>query len=408
MSTLLTFTILLSLTAAGLLLPMLLWRSSRTLSRAASVSAVLRDKLAQVARDRDAGLIGADEAIGAEAEISRALIAASRETEAEGTGGPPRNGGWVGLALIATLVLGGSIGLYQINGSFDLPDQPLAARDIGPGGGIPTLLSEHDGSVVNEAILSLRARLKNDPGNADHWLLLARSYAAVGADAEAAAAYARLIDLRPTAIELRGDYAEALIRADDGFVGPKAVASFETMLADVPDDPRALYYLALHDVQDGDALKAVQGWIRILRTAPADAPYRPAIRTILETVIADADLDRAALDIPAEQAPPMQPGVQPEVQSGMQPGPSAEDVAAAAALPEDQQLEMIRGMVVRLETRLTEEPGDIEGWLRLARSRAVLGEPEQAVAALERALTENPGDPGLQAALINMRDAVTR
>lgn len=408
MSTLLTFTILLSLTAVGLLLPMLLWRSSRTLSRAASVSAVLRDKLAQVARDRDAGLIGADEAIGAEAEISRALIAASRETEAEGTGGPPRNGGWVGLALIATLVLGGSIGLYQINGSFDLPDQPLAARDIGPGGGIPTLLSEHDGSVVNEAILSLRARLKNDPGNADHWLLLARSYAAVGADAEAAAAYARLIDLRPTAIELRGDYAEALIRADDGFVGPKAVASFETMLADVPDDPRALYYLALHDVQDGDALKAVQGWIRILRTAPADAPYRPAIRKILETVIADADLDRAAFDIPAEQAPPMQPGVQPEVQSGMQPGPSAEDVAAAAALPEDQQLEMIRGMVVRLETRLTEEPGDIEGWLRLARSRAVLGEPEQAVAALERALTENPGDPGLQAALINMRDAVTR
>ena len=416
MSTLLTFTILLSLTAVGLLLPMLLWRSSRALSRAASVSAVLRDKLAQVARDRDAGLIGADEAIGAEAEISRALIAASRETEAEGTGGPPRNGGWVGLALIATLVLGGSIGLYQINGSFDLPDQPLAARNIGPGGGIPTLLSEHDGSVVNEAILSLRARLKNDPGNADHWLLLARSYAAVGADAEAAAAYARLIDLRPTAIELRGDYAEALIRADDGFVGPKAVASFETMLADVPDDPRALYYLALHDVQDGDALKAVQGWIRILRTAPADAPYRPAIRKILETVIADADLDRAAFDIPAEQAPPMQPGVQPgvqpevqpEVQSGMQPGPSAEDVAAAAALPEDQQLEMIRGMVVRLETRLTEEPGDIEGWLRLARSRAVLGEPEQAVAALERALTENPGDPGLQAALINMRGAVTR
>lgn len=130
MSTYLTFTILLSLTAVGLLLPMLLWRSSRTLSRAASVSAVLRDKLAQVARDRDAGLIGADEAIGAEAEISRALIAASRETEAEGTGGPPRNGGWVGLALIATLVLGGSIGLYQINGSFDLPDQPLAAREI--------------------------------------------------------------------------------------------------------------------------------------------------------------------------------------------------------------------------------------------------------------------------------------
>ena len=394
------FAMVLALTAAGLLLPMLLWRSSRTPSRAESASAILRDKLAQVARDRDTGLIGADEAIGAEAEISRALIAASHETEAGSAGGPPRSGGWIGVALIATLALGGSIGIYQLNGSFGLPDQPLAAREIGPGGGAPTLLSEHDGRVMNEAIISLRTRLEADPGNADHWRLLARSYAAVGADVEAAAAYARLIELVPEAIELRGDYGEALIRAEDGFVGPRAVASFEFTLARVPDDPRALYYLALRDAQNGEVLKAARGWVRILRTAPADAPFRPAIHEILDTVIAEAGLDRAALDIPAGQAPPMQPEVRP--------GPSAEDVAAAAALPEDQQLEMIRAMVARLEARLTGETGDIEGWLKLARSRAVLGEPEQAVAALERALAANPGDPDLQSALTNMRDAVTR
>jgi cytochrome c-type biogenesis protein CcmH len=396
----LTFAMVLGLTVAGLLLPLLLWRSAPNLSRAERASAVLRDKLAQVARDRDAGLIGADEAIGAEAEISRALIAASREAEADRSAGPPRSGGWVGIALIATLALGGSLAIYQINGSFDLPDQPLAARETGSEGGVPTLLSEHDGSVVNEAILSLRTRLETDPDNADHWRLLARSYAAVGADAAAAAAYARLIELVPESIELRGDYAETLIRAEDGFVGPQAVASFETVLAQVPDNPRALYYLALRDAQNGDALKAVRGWIRILQTASVDAPYRAAIHQILDTVIAEAGLDRAALDIPAEEAPP----VQPEVQSG----PSAEDVAAAAALPEDQQLEMIRGMVDRLEARLTEEPGDIDGWLRLARSRAVLGESEQAIAALERALAANPGDPNLQSALVDMRGAVTR
>jgi len=395
-ASLLTFAMVLGLTAAGLLLPMLLWRSSRTLSRAESATAVLRDKLSQVARDRNAGLIGADEAIGAEAEISRALIAASRETEAESTGGKPRSGGWVGIALIATLALGGSIGIYQINGSFELPDQPLAARDTAPEGGATTLLSEHDGSVVNEAILSLRARLENDPDNADHWRLLARSYAAVGAHPQAAAAYARLVELAPEAIELRGDYAEALIRAEDGFVGPQAVASFEIVLAHLPDDARALYYLALRDAQSGDELKAAQGWVRILRTAPADAPYIPAIHEILDTVIAEAGLDRAALDIPARPEP------------GVQPGPSAADVAAVAALPEDQQLEMIHGMVARLEARLAEEPGDIEGWLRLARSRAVLGEPEQAVAALERGLAENPGDANLQSELINMRDAAAQ
>ena len=392
-ASLLTFALVLGLTAAGLLLPMLLWRSSRTLSRAAGASAVLRDKLTQVARDRDAGLIGADEAIGAEAEISRALIAASRETEAEAAAGAPRSGGWVGIALIATLALGGSIGIYRINGSFELPDQPLAAREIAPEGAVPTLLSEHDGSVVDEAILSLRARLETDPDNADHWRLLARSYAAVGAHKQAAAAYARLIELAPEAMELRGDYAETLIRAEDGFVGPRAVASFETVLGRLPDDPRALYYLALRDAQSGDELKAAQGWVRLLRTAPDDASYIAAIHEILDTVIAETGLERAALDIPARPEP------------GLPPGPSAADVAAVAALPEDQQLEMIRGMVDRLEARLGEEPGDIEGWLRLASSRVVLGEPEQAVAALERALAENPGDADLQSALIDLRDA---
>jgi cytochrome c-type biogenesis protein CcmH len=90
------------------------------------------------------------------------------------------------------------------------------------------------------------------------------------------------------------------------------------------------------------------------------------------------------------------------------PGPSAADVAAAAALPGDQQIEMIKGMVARLETRLEEEPGDIDGWLRLARSRAVLGEPEAGIAALERALAANPGDPNLQSALGDLRAAATQ
>jgi cytochrome c-type biogenesis protein CcmH len=207
---------------------------------------------------------------------------------------------------------------------------------------------------------------------------------------------AALIALEPDATEFQGDYAEALVRAEGGFVGPDAVTGFETLLAQIPDDPRALYYLALRDAQNGDSLKAAQGWARILQTAPADAPYTAAIREILDAVIEDANLDRAALDIPAEPAP-----------TALR-GPSAEDVAAAAAMPGDQQMQMIRGMVAQLEARLEEEPGDIEGWLRLARSRKVLGEPEAGVAALERALATNPGDPNLQSALVDLRAEIAQ
>jgi len=398
----LAFAALFCLAAAGVLLPLLAKPASRGHSRAEGAQAVLQDKLAQVARDREAGLIGEAEARGAEAEISRALIAAAREAEAERGAVAPGKGGQAGMALVAAVALFGAIGLYQLNGSFRLPDQPFAERPEAVAAATPSLASEHEGGAINDAILSLRARLDAEPDNTEAWHLLARSYSAVGSHPDAAAAYSRLIELVPDAFEYRGDRAEALIRADNGFVGPKALDDLRTVVAQAPEDPRAQYYLAMYDAQNGNYMAAAQGWAGILRRAPPDAPYAVAIREILETLITNEGLDRAAIDIPAKPADPL--AVLPD----LGPAPSAADVAAAAEMSENEQMEMIRSMVARLESRLAEEPGDIDGWLRLARSRMVLGEPEAGVAALEQALTQNPGDPDLQAALTELRAAVAR
>ena len=46
---------------------------------------------------------------------------------------------------------------------------------------------------------------------------------------------------------------------------------------------------------------------------------------------------------------------------------------------------MIRGMVDRLAVRLDANPDDAEGWQRLARAYAVLGETAKAEAAAARA-----------------------
>ena len=53
---------------------------------------------------------------------------------------------------------------------------------------------------------------------------------------------------------------------------------------------------------------------------------------------------------------------------------------------------MIRGMVESLAERLEENPDDSEGWLRLARSYTVLGEPEKATETLRRAVELMPDD----------------
>ena len=56
---------------------------------------------------------------------------------------------------------------------------------------------------------------------------------------------------------------------------------------------------------------------------------------------------------------------------------------------------MIRGMVDKLQARMDADGSDVEGWLRLAQSRAVLGETDRARATFEQALKLHPDDPAL-------------
>jgi len=321
----------------------------------------------------------------------RALPTASGETgtrengmrEKRGTLGIGMSGG-LALALVAI------IAAYAAVGSFDRGELPPEARDASRATAAPTLASEHQGSELRDAIGSLERRLAEEPANADNLQLLARSYSAVASYDRAAEAYRRLLELAPQTPEVRGDYAEALVRRDGGFVGAAAVEQFERVRAHAPKDPRARYYLALRHAQEGEDRRAAEGWAAILRDAPPDAPYRPAIVRVLEAVIEDAGLDRASLDLPEPPA---------RAAPAARPGPSEADIAAALEMPEDAQLEMIRGMVAQLEARLEKSPGDVEGWLRLARSRRVLGERDEAIAALRDGLEANPGSARLRSAL---------
>jgi cytochrome c-type biogenesis protein CcmH len=67
------------------------------------------------------------------------------------------------------------------------------------------------------------------------------------------------------------------------------------------------------------------------------------------------------------------------------------DVAAAAAMSAQDRASMIQGMVASLDAKLTDNPDNIEGWLRLVRSYAVLGDQAAAGSALKRASAAFPG-----------------
>ena len=74
---------------------------------------------------------------------------------------------------------------------------------------------------------------------------------------------------------------------------------------------------------------------------------------------------------------------------------AAGPAAAIAGLPPDEQAKAIRGMVDGLTARLEQSPGDLQGWVRLARARGVLGDTAAAVDAYARAVALAPDDTDL-------------
>ena len=60
------------------------------------------------------------------------------------------------------------------------------------------------------------------------------------------------------------------------------------------------------------------------------------------------------------------------------PGPSQQDIQDAAGLSAEDRQAMILGMVENLAEKLNTEPDNPAGWIRLIRSRLVLGQTEQA------------------------------
>ncbi|MFM8680146.1 MAG: c-type cytochrome biogenesis protein CcmI [Alphaproteobacteria bacterium] len=72
--------------------------------------------------------------------------------------------------------------------------------------------------------------------------------------------------------------------------------------------------------------------------------------------------------------------------------PGMPAVPAGSASSPASQAQMIRGMVDGLAARLAADPGDVQGWRRLARSRRVLGEIDAAREAASRAAALAPDD----------------
>jgi cytochrome c-type biogenesis protein CcmH len=370
----LAFAVLAALVVALVIWPLATARG-RVPTRAAYDCAVYRDQLTELGRDVARGVLTPTEAASARLEIERRLLAAAGEAERSSQSARPTAVARVLVVALAVLVPLGAVALYLVHGAPRIPDQPYDARAAER-----SLATANGGLDLEKTVTALQERLKVEPANAEGWLLLARTQAARQHWQESAAAYHEALSLTKQRPDVAAAYGEMLVMAADGIVTPSARDAFNMAVARDPKNPSARYYLALAEAQAGGVQGAIDAWQQLLAEAAPDAPWAATVRQRI------ADTAKAA-GLPVPAPPPTQAS----------PGPSAEDVAAAAQLSPEERAKMVRGMVERLATRLTEAPDDLQGWLRLGRAYEVLDEPEKAADAYARAAKLKPDDPSILA-----------
>ncbi len=361
--------VLAALTAAVAAVMILsLARSARSgpADRAGEV-AVYRDQLKELERDRAQGLIDAEQAEYARAEIGRRLLAAA-DSGADAGDARPRKIGYP--AVIVTLVPP-AIGLclYLALGNPGLPDQPLEARLANPGNNIALLVAKAE------------RHLAQNPNDGAGWDLLAPIYFRSMRIGDAEMAYRnaiRILGATPTRLSGLG---ETLVAANDGIVTEDARLAFEQAVKLDPANPRSRFYVGLSHEQAGRQAEARALFEAIAKESPADAPWMELIN---QHIAKNGGTPAIA------QAQETEPGKALG-------NPSQEDMAAAANMEQGDRQAMIRGMVDSLAARLKDDPDNLEGWLRLVRSYSVLGEKDKAQEALKSGLKQFPSSGELVA-----------
>jgi cytochrome c-type biogenesis protein CcmH len=332
---------------AALLLPVLKRGAGEGVDRNAYDRAVFRDQLAELDRDLERGVIGPAEAEAARNEISRRIIAAAERPQERQAAVAPA------VALLCVLLVPiVAIPLYVKAGSPGLPGVPLATR-----------MAEAEEKGDYEAlIVKVEQHLASNPDDIEGWKVLAPAYRRGLRLADSVEAHRNIVRLSPPDALAIADYAEAMVMSGQGIVSAEAHDLFGKALELDPKLPKARFYDALALKQEGKTAEAKAALEAFLKDTPADAPWRP----MLVAEMQDMGAKPPALD--------------------------SETMAAAQDMSAEDQQAMIRSMVDGLEERLAANPDDLDGWLRLIRSRAVLGEAGKAKDAYDKAQAHYSGN----------------
>lgn len=330
----------LSAAAAGLILQ----SAARAAANAGSedpTQALYRRQLSEIDDLADRGLIPEAERRSAHAEAARRLLSAADQASVAWTG--ETNFRRLALAL-AALTPPLAVALYVLTGAPGLPDQPLKARVAAWRQTDPANLTPPELAAV------LKAAIAERPNDPEGYRYLALMEGASDNPSGAARALRRAIQIAPQRADLWEMLGESLLGETNGELTPQARQAFNEALKRDPKTVAARFHLARAEVMGGDKARGLAAWRALAAELPATDPRR-------------AELQGAIAQ--------------------------AEGQAAPAIAPD--QMVAIQGMVEGLAQRLQASPDNPEGWVRLVRAYAVLGDTKKRDEALTTAKARYAG-----------------
>ena len=232
--------------------------------------AILREQLAQLDAERDAGSITPEQHRLSRGEIERRVL--DEEAVADG----PRQ---AGAARRTALVLGTviplfALGVYAVKGNMAALD-PRAVQAQAVQGGEATMAQVEE--MVDKLAKRLEGQATPQAGDAQGWSMLARSYAFLQRFPEASRAYSRALALEPKNAQLLADHADVLAALQGQQLAGEPMRLIEQALKIDPNHPKALALAGSAAFERKEFAAATALWTKARQAMPPDSEFAKAL-----------------------------------------------------------------------------------------------------------------------------------
>ncbi len=227
-------------------------------------AAIYRDQLAEIEKDRAGGELNEADYQEARSELQRRLLDDAAATEPVPVAATQSKRSLAALLIALPMA---AVGFYYWLGNPAGMD-PMARRDF----------TQTD---IENMVAGLAAKLEKEPGNHQGWIMLARSYKAMGRYDDAERAFEKAMPLVEQSPQLLGALADLLAMKSNGDLSGRPEELIAKALALDPDDPQSLWLAGTAAFNRDDFAGAVAHWRHALTQLPAESEDAKMLAAII-------------------------------------------------------------------------------------------------------------------------------